>query len=101
MTYSDCMNKISKDDIFNGLLGFGLFPDRLPPFLTSLPYLNYAMRTPFPDKKYKSKEDVIPINIKQYESFEKESFESFNEACDEFYSSKVKNEITDIPHFGF
>ena len=49
-----------------------------------------------PDKKYKSKEDVIPINIKQYESFEKESFESFNEACDEFYSSKVKNEITDI-----
>lgn len=49
-----------------------------------------------PDKKYKSKEDVISINIKQYESFEKESFNSFNEACDEFYSSKVKNEITDI-----
>ena len=49
-----------------------------------------------PDKKYKSKEDVISINIKQYESFEKESFDSFNEACDEFYSSKVKNEITDI-----
>lgn len=49
-----------------------------------------------PDKNYKSKEDVIPISIKQYESFEKESFETFNEACDEFYSSKVKNEITDI-----
>lgn len=49
-----------------------------------------------PDKKYKAKEDVIPINIKQYEGFEKEKFDSFNEACDEFYSSKVKNEITDI-----
>ena len=49
-----------------------------------------------PDKKYKSKEDVISINLSQYEGFEVESFESFNEACDEFYSSKVKNEITGI-----
>ncbi len=49
-----------------------------------------------PDKKYKAKEDVIPINISQYEGFEKKTYESFNEACDEFYSSKVKNEITDI-----
>ncbi|SFL63078.1 Predicted component of the ribosome quality control (RQC) complex, YloA/Tae2 family, contains fibronectin-binding (FbpA) and DUF814 domains [Methanobrevibacter olleyae] len=49
-----------------------------------------------PDEKYKAKEDVISINIKQYKGFDKESFKSFNEACDEFYSSKVKNEITDI-----
>ena len=49
-----------------------------------------------PDKKYKTKEDVISINLSQYEGFEVESFESFNEACDEFYSSKVKSEITDI-----
>ena len=49
-----------------------------------------------PEKKYKSKEDVISINLSQYEGFEVESFESFNEACDEFYSSKVKNEITGI-----
>ena len=49
-----------------------------------------------PDKKYKVKEDVIPFSLKQYENFEKEEYESFNEACDEFYSSKVKNEITDI-----
>ena len=49
-----------------------------------------------PNKKYKVKEDVISINLKQYETFEKVKYESFNEACDEFYSSKVKNEITDI-----
>ena len=49
-----------------------------------------------PDKKFKAKEDVIPLKLKQYEGFEIESFETFNEACDEFYSSKVKNEITDI-----
>ena len=49
-----------------------------------------------PDKKYKTKEDVISINLSQYKGFEVERFESFNEACDEFYSSKVKNEITGI-----
>ena len=49
-----------------------------------------------PNKKYKIKEDVISIRLKQYDGFEEEPFESFNEACDEFYSSKVKNEITDI-----
>ena len=49
-----------------------------------------------PDKKYKSKEDVISLNLKQYETFERKEYESFNEACDEFYSSKVKNEITGI-----
>ncbi|MBQ6813499.1 MAG: NFACT family protein [Methanobrevibacter sp.] len=49
-----------------------------------------------PDKKYRSKEDVVSLKLKQYENYESEDFESFNEACDEFYSSKVKNEITDI-----
>lgn len=49
-----------------------------------------------PDKQYKVKEDVVAIRLHQYENFEEESFDSFNEACDEFYSSKVKHEITDI-----
>ena len=54
------------------------------------------LRKENPDKKYKVKEDVVSIPIKQYEGFEEEKFKSFNEACDEFYSSKVKSEITDI-----
>jgi len=49
-----------------------------------------------PNKKYKIKEDVVPIELKQYENFEKEEFETFNQASDEFYSSKVRNEITNI-----
>ncbi|MDO5850028.1 MAG: ribosome rescue protein RqcH [Methanobacteriaceae archaeon] len=49
-----------------------------------------------PDKKYKIKEDVVPIDLKQYENFDKTEYKTFNEACDEFYSSKVKNEITNI-----
>ncbi len=49
-----------------------------------------------PDKKYKIKEDVVPIDLKQYENFDKTEYKTFNEACDEFYSSKVKTEITNI-----
>ena len=49
-----------------------------------------------PDKQYKVKEDVVALRLHQYENFEEESFDSFNEACDEFYSSKVKHKITDI-----
>lgn len=48
------------------------------------------------NKTIKLKEDVIPLNLKQYEKFDKEEFKTFNEACDEFYSSKVKKEITSI-----
>ncbi len=49
-----------------------------------------------PDKKYKVREDVVPIRLKEYENFEREEFESFNEASDEFYSSKIRSEITDV-----
>lgn len=54
MTYSDCMNQITKDEIFSGLLGYGLFSDRLPPFLTSEKYLIHAISNPFSNKKYDS-----------------------------------------------
>lgn len=51
-----------------------------------------------PDKKYKIKEDVIPIKLQQYQNteFEKTEYKTFNEAADEFFSTRVKNEITDV-----
>lgn len=55
MTYSDCMNQLSKDDVFDGLLGFGLFSDRLPPFLTSEQYLLYSKSKPFSNGQYSSR----------------------------------------------
>ncbi len=55
MTYSDCMNKITSEEIYDGLLGYGLFSERLPPFLTSIPYLNYSKLHPFENKQYSSR----------------------------------------------
>lgn len=52
MTYIDCMNQITKDDLYEGLLGYGLFSDRLPPFLTSVPYYKYSLLNPFNNKQY-------------------------------------------------
>jgi len=46
--------------------------------------------------KSTTKEDVVPLDLIKYESFEKTYFESFNEACDEFYSKKVNTDIKGI-----
>ncbi len=33
--YIDYMKEISKDELYEGLLGYGLFCDKLPPIFTS------------------------------------------------------------------
>ena len=43
-----------------------------------------------------NKEDVVALDLKKYEGFEKTYYESFNEACDEFYSKKVNIDIKKI-----
>ena len=46
------------------------------------------------------KEDVLPLDLKLYESYKKDVFETYNEAADEFFSSEVretlKNEYEDV-----
>ena len=42
------------------------------------------------------REDVLPLDLVKYEGFEKTYYENFNEACDEFYSKRVNNDIKDI-----
>ena len=54
MTYYECIKQISAEEIFDGLLGFGLFSERLPPFLTSEPYLNYTKTHNSSNEKYSS-----------------------------------------------
>ena len=46
--------------------------------------------------KNDSKEDVVALDLKKYESYEKTYFETFNEACDEFYSKKVNTTIKNV-----
>jgi len=46
------------------------------------------------------KEDVLPLDLKIYENYKKETFETYSEAADEFFSSEVretiKNEYEDV-----
>ncbi|MDI6723626.1 MAG: ribosome rescue protein RqcH [Methanobacterium sp.] len=39
------------------------------------------------------KEDVLPLDLKLYEKYKKETYASYNEAADEFFSSKVREDI--------
>ena len=43
-----------------------------------------------------SREDAVPLDLVKYEGFEKTYYETFNEACDEFYSKKVNTDIKSI-----
>ena len=46
--------------------------------------------------KKSNKEDVIPLDLIKYEDYEKTYYENFNEACDEFYSKRINNDIKDV-----
>ncbi|MDO5860342.1 ribosome rescue protein RqcH [Methanobrevibacter sp.] len=46
--------------------------------------------------KNDSKEDVVPLDLIKYDSFEKSYYDTFNEACDEFYSKKVNTDIKEV-----
>ncbi len=41
-SYIDYMNEISPDDLFDGLLGHGLFAEKLPPVFTSVKFCDYV-----------------------------------------------------------
>ena len=43
MTYYELMIDLTKDKLYSGLLGHGLFSEHLPPVFTSEPFLNYFM----------------------------------------------------------
>lgn len=46
--------------------------------------------------KKDNKEDVVALDLKKYDDFEKTYYETFNEACDEFYSKKVNTDIKNV-----
>ena len=54
-----------------------------------------ALEKENPDKKFKAKEDVIPLKIKQYENFEKEEFETRNNKYNNEIE-KLKKEIKEL-----
>jgi hypothetical protein len=45
-TYHEILNELSSDDIFDGLLGYGLFNEKIPNFLTSETFLTFCKNLP-------------------------------------------------------
>lgn len=43
--YSDFMDEISSDELYEGLLAYGFFAEKLPPVFTSVPFFNYCKAT--------------------------------------------------------
>lgn len=42
--YSEYLDEISESDLYEGLLGYGMFADKLPPVFTSVPFLSYCLQ---------------------------------------------------------
>lgn len=40
--YTDFMDEISSDELYEGFLAYGFFAEKLPPVLTSIPFFNYC-----------------------------------------------------------
>jgi len=53
MKYYEFMNDITNEDLLEGLLGYGMFADKIPPIFTSLPFFEFCKRKGFSwgDKK--------------------------------------------------
>jgi hypothetical protein len=47
-TYFECLNEISSDELYEGLLAHGLFAEKMPPIFTSENFFNYCKNLPQP-----------------------------------------------------
>lgn len=56
--YTEFMENISSIELFDGLLGFGLFPDKIPNFLTSENFMNHIKPKPLPLSNVKEKDYI-------------------------------------------
>lgn len=46
--YTDFMDEISSGELYEGLLAYGFFAERLPPVFTAVPFFNYCQTIPAP-----------------------------------------------------
>lgn len=68
-SYYELLNEITSDELFNGLLGYGLFADKIPPFLTAENFLDFCKTPPMgfifnnSEKNYIYYESMRNINV--------------------------------------
>lgn len=60
-TYCDFLEEITADELYEGLLGYGMFANKLPPIFTSVPFFNYCqtLSPVFCDKDW---HDFVPYS---------------------------------------
>ncbi|MFB9055634.1 RNA-directed DNA polymerase [Mariniflexile ostreae] len=68
MKYSDYINEITSNEIYDGLIGCGMFAEKIPKFLTSSDFLDYTKTLALPitnvkDKDYVRYSSMRNINI--------------------------------------
>ena len=68
MKYSDYIDEITSNEIYDGLIGCGMFAEKIPNFLTSSEFLNYTKTLALPlttvkDKDYIRYSSMRNINI--------------------------------------
>lgn len=68
MNYSDYINEITPTEIYDGLIGYGMFAEKIPNFLTSHEFLDYTKTLTLPiinvkDKDYVRYSSMRNINI--------------------------------------
>ena len=65
--YKDFMNEITADELYRSLLAYGMFSEKLPPFLTSKFFYDYCQQNvlQFTDKpsQYVYYENMRNVNI--------------------------------------
>lgn len=40
--YGEYLDEITANELYEGLLGYGMFANKLPPVFTSVPFFNYC-----------------------------------------------------------
>lgn len=69
-SYCDFMDEITADELYEGLLAYGLFSEKLPPVFSSVPFFDYCqtLSDPFPRDKneYISFKTMRNINIPRF-----------------------------------
>ncbi len=65
-SYEEYINEITEDDLFQGLLSQGLFPEKIPPFLTSVSFYTWCVSKD--ENTFKESKKYPPKDYIRYES---------------------------------
>lgn len=60
--YAEYLEEISSDELYEGLLGYGMFANKLPPIFTSVPFYEYCRNN---NPKFSKKWQDYVVTVKK------------------------------------